>query len=185
MPFRTKLYSNHTNLNGVFLQFGWKNYISKFWKIISSFQKYSWLLFTPIILITKLSNVWRDVNMRTSNSPLRHMCVLSTRTYPKRSKRTTSSTRITMWSHLNWSIAVHRDHFVRRLSIRPSVCLSVRLCVCPLVTLSWSSRIAMFRRRHMHSSEWCHYVSGKHPKWTLGYILIYNQFSMFRLGLEH
>ena len=31
--------------NGVFLQFGWKNYISKFWKIISSFQKYSWLLF--------------------------------------------------------------------------------------------------------------------------------------------
>ena len=98
MPFWTKLYSNHTN----FLQFGWKNYISKFWKIISSFQKYSsLLLFTPIILITKLSNVWRDVNMRTSNSPLRHMCVLSTRTYPKRSKRMTSSTRITMWSHLN------------------------------------------------------------------------------------
>ena len=36
--------------NGVFLQFGRKKYISEFWKIISSFQKYSWLLFTPIIL---------------------------------------------------------------------------------------------------------------------------------------
>ena len=38
--------------------------------------------------------------MRTSNSTLRHMYVLSTRTPPKRSKRTTSYTRITMWSHL-------------------------------------------------------------------------------------
>ena len=44
------------------------------------------------------------------------------------------------------SIATHRDHFVRRLSVRPSVCLSV----C-------HTRIAMFRRRHMHSSECCHY----------------------------
>ena len=35
------------------------------------------------------------------------------------------------------SIAAHRDHFVRRLSVRPSVCLSVCLSVCPVVTLSW------------------------------------------------
>ena len=48
------------------------------------------------------------------------------------------------------SIAAHRDHFVRRLSVHP--------CVCPVVTLSWLSRIAMFRRWHMHSSECCHYV---------------------------
>ena len=48
------------------------------------------------------------------------------------------------------SIATHRDHFVRRPSVRPSVCLSVR----PSVTLSK----AMFRRRHMHSSECCHYI---------------------------
>ena len=46
------------------------------------------------------------------------------------------------------SIATHRDHFVR-----PSVCLSVCPSVCPSVTLSK----AMFRRRHMHSSECCHY----------------------------
>ena len=38
------------------------------------------------------------------------------------------------------SIATPRDHFVR-LSVRPSVTLSK----------------AMFRRRHMHSSECCHY----------------------------
>ena len=50
------------------------------------------------------------------------------------------------------SIAAHWDHFVRRLSVRPSVCV----CVCPVVTLSWLSRIAMFRRRHMHSSECCY-----------------------------
>ena len=50
------------------------------------------------------------------------------------------------------SIAAHRDHFVQRLS----VCLSV--CVCPVVILSWLSRIAVFSRRHMHSSECCHYV---------------------------
>ena len=61
--------------NGVFLQFECKKYISEFWKIFFSFHKYSWLLFyANIILTTKLSNVWRDVNfMRTSNSPLRHM----------------------------------------------------------------------------------------------------------------
>ena len=46
------------------------------------------------------------------------------------------------------SIATHRDHFVRRLSVRPSVCLSV----CHI-------RRAVFRRRHMHSSECCHYFS--------------------------
>ena len=40
------------------------------------------------------------------------------------------------------SIATHWDHFVRRLSI----CLSV-----------YHTRIAMFRRRHMHSSECCLY----------------------------
>ena len=33
-----------------------KKYILKFWKIISSFQKYSWLPLTPIIPITKLKN---------------------------------------------------------------------------------------------------------------------------------
>ena len=38
------------------------------------------------------------------------------------------------------SIATHRDHFVR-LSVHPSVTLSK----------------AMFCRRHMHSSECCHY----------------------------
>ena len=42
------------------------------------------------------------------------------------------------------SIATHRDHFVRRMSVRLSH-FSVTL-----------SR-AMFRRRHMHSSECCHY----------------------------
>ena len=47
------------------------------------------------------------------------------------------------------SIAAHRDHFVR--------CLSVRVSVCP-VTLSWQSRKAMIRRRHMHSSECCYCV---------------------------
>ena len=52
------------------------------------------------------------------------------------------------------SIAAHRDHFVRRLSVRLSVCV----CVCPVVTLSWKTCIAMFRRRHMHSSECCHCV---------------------------
>ena len=50
------------------------------------------------------------------------------------------------------SIAAHRDHFVRRLSV------CVRASVCPVVTLSWKSGIAMFRKRHMHSSECCHYV---------------------------
>ena len=38
------------------------------------------------------------------------------------------------------SIETHRDHFVRRLSVSPSVCLSV----C-------HTRIAMFRKRHVHS----------------------------------
>ena len=37
--------------NGVFLQFEWKKYISEFWKIIFSFQKYSWLLFPPILYL--------------------------------------------------------------------------------------------------------------------------------------
>ena len=94
--------------NGIFLQFEWKKYISEFLKIISSFQKYSGLLFTPII--TKISIIWGDVNMRTSNSTLRHMCVLSTRTSPKRSKRTTSYTRITMWSHLKSDLINNMDH---------------------------------------------------------------------------
>ena len=50
--------------------------------------------------------------------------------------------------------AAHRDHFVWRLS----VCPSVFPCVCLsgshtflVVTRSYVSR------RHMHSSEWCHY----------------------------
>ena len=50
--------------------------------------------------------------------------------------------------YINWSflcrlrsIVTHRDHFVRRPS------------VCPSVTLSK----AMFRRRHIHSLECCHY----------------------------
>ena len=34
------------------------------------------------------------------------------------------------------SIATHRDHFVRRLSVCPSVCLSIRLSVRPSVTLA-------------------------------------------------
>ena len=42
------------------------------------------------------------------------------------------------------SIATHRDHYVRRLSVRLSHFS---------VTLSK----AMFRRRHMHSLECCHY----------------------------
>ena len=60
------------------------------------------------------------------------------------------------------SIATHRDHFVRRLSVRPSVCPSVCLSVCLSVRLSHFSVTlskAMFRRRHMHSSECCHYFS--------------------------
>ena len=40
------------------------------------------------------------------------------------------------------SIATLRDHFVRCPSVCPSVC---------------HTRIAMFRRRHMHSSECCRY----------------------------
>ena len=48
------------------------------------------------------------------------------------------------------SIATHRDNFVRLLSVRLSVCPFVRLSV-------YHTRIAMFRRRHMHSSECCHY----------------------------
>ena len=50
------------------------------------------------------------------------------------------------------SIAAHRDHFVRHLS--------VRLCVCPVVTLSWwpCIDIYMVRKRLMHTSESCHYV---------------------------
>ena len=48
------------------------------------------------------------------------------------------------------SIATHRDHFVRRLSVR----LSVLPSVCPSVI---HTLIAMFHRRHMHSSECCHY----------------------------
>ena len=48
------------------------------------------------------------------------------------------------------SIATHRDHFVCHPSVCPSVCLSVCLSVC-------HTGIAMFRRRHMHSSECCHY----------------------------
>ena len=53
------------------------------------------------------------------------------------------------------SIATHRDHFVCR-----SVCLSVGPSVCPSVCLSvCHTHRAMFRRRHMHSSEWCHYFN--------------------------
>ena len=52
------------------------------------------------------------------------------------------------------SIAVQRDHFVWSMSVCPPVCPSVY----PVVTLSWSSRKAVFRRRNMHSSECCHYV---------------------------
>ena len=48
------------------------------------------------------------------------------------------------------SIATLRDHFVRRLSVRPSVSLSF----CPSVCHTFQR---MFRRRYMHSSECCHY----------------------------
>ena len=59
------------------------------------------------------------------------------------------------------SIATHRDHFVRR----PSVRLSVRLSHFS-VTLSK----AMFRRRHIHSSECCHYFfSSPEPKTRVSY----------------
>ena len=51
------------------------------------------------------------------------------------------------------SIATRRDHFV----CCPSVCLPI----CPSVTLSNVTLYkAMFRRRHMHSSECCHYFFG-------------------------
>ena len=45
------------------------------------------------------------------------------------------------------------------LSVCSSVRLSVCLSACLVVTLSWKSRIAMFRRRYMHSWECCDYVS--------------------------
>ena len=50
------------------------------------------------------------------------------------------------------SIAARSNHFVRRLSVRPSFCLSGSHTVL-VVTLSWLSSIAMFRRWHMHSSD--------------------------------
>ena len=72
------------------------------------------------------------------------------------------------------SIAAHSDHVVWRLS----VCPSVRLCVfvCRVVTFSWYSRIAMFRRRQIHFSECCHYVlfsfsGGGTPIWWFQRIL--------------
>ena len=46
------------------------------------------------------------------------------------------------------SIATHRDHFVRRLSVR-------------LSHFSDTLSRAMFRRQHMHSSECCHYILNK------------------------
>ena len=54
------------------------------------------------------------------------------------------------------SIVTHRDHFVHIWITLSVVCLSVllsvRLSICHI-------RIAMFRRRHMHSSECCHYFN--------------------------
>ena len=101
MPFRVKLYSIYSNWTGVSYNSDENSIFQNSGKLSPVFKNIHDSLFTPIILITKLSNTWMEVNTRTSNSHLRHMCVLSTRTYPKRSKRTTSYTRITMWSHLN------------------------------------------------------------------------------------
>ena len=39
-------------------------------------------------------------------------------------------------------------------------------CVCPVVTLSWCSRIAMFRRRHLHSSECNHYFQSSRKNFS-------------------
>ena len=55
-----------------------------------------------------------------------------------------------------WSIAAHRDHFVWRLSVRPSVHRSV--CLSGSHTFLVVMHSYMFRRRHMHSLECCHYV---------------------------
>ena len=46
------------------------------------------------------------------------------------------------------SITAHRDHFVQHLYVCVSVCLS-----------GSHTRIAMFRKWHMHSSECCHYAN--------------------------
>ena len=67
------------------------------------------------------------------------------------SKISTSSTKFLCRLR---SIATHRDHFVCRLSVGPSVCLSVRPSVCLSVC---HTRMAMFRMRHMHTSECYHY----------------------------
>ena len=90
--------------------------------------------------------------------------------YPEKSFRNNMHLAIYMYMYLLFlcrlrSIATHRDHFVRRLS----VCLSVRLCpsvsVRPSVCLSvCHTRIAMFRRRHMHSSECCLYLCVPWPE---------------------
>ena len=50
-----------------------------------------------------------------------------------------------------WSIVADRDHFVRHLSVR----LSVRLSGSHTFLVVTHSYV---RRRHMHSSECCHYV---------------------------
>ena len=82
------------------------------------------------------------------------------------------------------NIATHRDHFVHRLSIRLSVCLSARPPARPSVRPSVRHiPIAMFRRRHMHSSECCHYFvirytipvyrECKHRKMLLVTIVLY------------
>ena len=63
------------------------------------------------------------------------------------------------------SIVTHRDHFVRR----PSICLSVRPSVCLSVC---QTRIAMYRRRHMHSSECCHYFLLAHPSRRLEWAIV-------------
>ena len=49
------------------------------------------------------------------------------------------------------SIAAHRDHCVRRLSVHPSV--------YPCVCLSDRHTFLVVTHRHMHSLEYCHYVS--------------------------
>ena len=55
-----------------------------------------------------------------------------------------------VYNPLSIYVSQAKTHFVRHLSVRQ--CVSV----CVVVILSWWSRIAMFRRQHMHSWECCH-----------------------------
>ena len=65
-------------------------------------------------------------------------------------------------AHMYRSFVSYRTQFLCRLrsiGITLSVCPSVHLSVCLSVHLSVTLSKAMFCRRHMHSSECCHYFS--------------------------